>query len=298
MNFNYINNNIENNIYSFNNFKLKYKENFYKVIQNKINAYQKIKKIQNQILKPKFENKKIEKIYDILSDKHSKIKENKKYNIKNFKRILKENDKLIENEIEYQKNNLIEFFMKKIKHLREKNIIKNNVPLFKTKPKPFKFNVSKSSKCIFNSYSNNNIINKSNSNQTNCTVTNENIIYDNYRNKLINDENKLMNNNINLRKKNINIYNPLNYINNIYYNYNNNSNFINYNKSSWNIKFRNIINTINNTSKDSIELQKKIISFEKIKKSLSIDDIKKNNICDTNDSYKNNNNNNDNLPKI
>ena len=129
----------------FKNFKTNDNKNFFNVIKNKINLYQKMKKVQNEIIKPKFENKKSEKIYDKINDKYSNIKEIEKYNLKNFDRILKEKKSLLlgnENNSEFHKIKLIEFFMEKIQNLKIKNIIKKNVPLFKTKPKPFKLSIS------------------------------------------------------------------------------------------------------------------------------------------------------------
>ena len=276
----------------FKNFKTNDNKNFFNVIKNKIILYQKMKKVQNEIIKPKFENKKSEKIYDKINDKYSNIKEIEKYNLKNFDRILKEKKSLLlgnENNSEFHKIKLIEFFMEKIQNLKIKNIIKKNVPLFKTKPKPFKLSICNSSDYILNSY--NNYYSSSVTNHTNNNNKNS-------RNSLIKNKHKFSSNN--LKIKNIKNYLNVSINNNIYNSCNNISNYVNYNKNLLNYKFKNIIDNIDITNKSSSELQKEIISFEKIKKNFSNDDIKKINNYNNNKTIETNksNNSNYNFPKI
>ena len=273
----------------FGHFKTN-KINNLKEIKKKIEFYNKLKKNQDELLKPKFENKINEKIYDKINEKYSKIKEIEKYNLKNYKRILKEKKSLLlgnENNSEFHKIKLIECFMEKIQSLKTKNIKKNDVPLFQTIPKPFKLNCSNSSDYILNSY-----------NYYHCTSNNDNnnCNKNNSRNKLVNNKFSC----INLKIKNIK--NPLSFYlnnnNNIYNSSKNISNYMKYNKNILNFKFKNIIDNIDSTNKSSCDLQKEIISFEKIKKNFSNDDIKKKNNKNNHTIETNNSNNNFNIPKI
>jgi len=68
----------------FGHFKTN-KINNLKEIKKKIEFYNKLKKNQDELLKPKFENKINEKIYDKINEKYSKIKEIEKYNLKIIK---------------------------------------------------------------------------------------------------------------------------------------------------------------------------------------------------------------------
>ena len=253
-----------------NNFN--FNENILNEIKKKINVYNKLKKIEDELLKPKFENKISEKIYEKINEKYSKIKEIEKYNLKNYKRILNEKKSLLlgnENDREFHRIKLIECFMEKIRSLKMKNIKKNDVPLFQTIPKPFKLNFSSDYLISFNN--------------NHCTSLNNDFRDFKSRNK---KKNKRINLKINKNfSKKINVYKS----------YKNFSNYMKYNKNILNGKLKNIIDNIDNTNKSSCDLQKEIFSFEKIKKNFSNDDIKKKNLTiETNKS----NNSNYNFPLL
>jgi len=250
-----------------NNFN--FNENILNEIKKKIQVYNKLKKIEDDLLKPKFENKISEKIYEKINEKYSKIKEIEKYNLKNYKRILNEKKSLLlgnENDREFHRIKLIECFMEKIRSLKMKNIKKNDVPLFQTIPKPFKLNFSNSSDYLI-SFNNNH-----------CTSLNNDF---KSRNKKKNKR-KFINLKINNFSKKFNVYKS----------YKNFSNYMKYNKNVLNGKLKNIIDNID---KSSCDLQKEIFSFKKIKKNFSNDDIKKKNLTiETNKS----NNSNYNFPLL